>query len=236
MRSSAKPLLPILNDPQNKLCIIEGPPGTGKSSTVWAWACSTSSACSVRWVHIPILGGPALVDLEQSKIVRRAASYDLQTAIAGCTCHILILDGITHTKTEFLDSAFDWMRQDVYQRIIIVSSLQVNIKPEGIAYEGGATFLMPSWTIEEYTEALKDDEFRNRVEPNLGDGVDLLEKILNKYFLAGGSARWMFDFTPELVLNLIDEKISRVSDFSLLTKGLCGRYSHCIVSHFRSSQ
>jgi hypothetical protein len=145
--------------------------------------------------------GRALVDLEQSKIVRRAASYDLQTAITGCTCRILILDGITHTKTEFLDSAFDWMRQDVYRRIIIVSSLQVNIKPEGIAYEGGATFLMPSWTIEEYTEALKDD------------GVDLPEKILNKYFLASGSARWMFDFTPELVLNLIDEKISRVSGF-----------------------
>jgi hypothetical protein len=117
------------------------------------------------------------------------------------------------------------MRQDDYRRIIIVSSSQVNIKSEGIDYEGGETFFMPSWTIGEYMEALKEDDFRNLVEPNLGDGADLPEKILNKYFLAGGSARWMFDFAPEAVLKHIDKKISRVSDFSLLTKGLSGRYS-----------
>jgi hypothetical protein len=64
----------------------------------------------------------------------------------------------------------------------------------------GETFLMPSWTIEEYTEALQNHEFRNLVESNLGEGTDLDEKIMNKYFLAGGSARWMFDFSPEIVL------------------------------------
>jgi hypothetical protein len=72
-------------------------------------------------------------------------------------------------------------------------------------------FFIPSWTIEEYTEALMEDEFRNLVEPNLGDGADLAEKILNKYFLA---ARWMFDFAPEAVLKHINKKISQIGDLA----------------------
>lgn len=236
IRNPTKQLLTLLNDVARgtyKMCRVEGPPGTGKSSTVWAWACSISTH-SVRWVHLAIFGGGcSLVDLKQSKIVGRASGCDFQTAIIDCTSEILILDGITDAKALEIESVGNWMRALPTRRVIVVSSLNLRIKPEAILYEKGTSFFMPSWTIDEYKKALEKEDFRQIVESKLGDGENLTEKIMNKYFLAGGSARWMFDFTPEEVLYVIDEKIKEVGDYSLLTRGFSGRCTPLIcISHY----
>lgn len=60
-----------------------------------------------------------------------------------------------------------------------------------------------SWTLQEYLEALNDDEFWVSVQSNFDLGVSKARAIESKYFLCGGCARWMFGCSLEFAKKAI---------------------------------
>jgi hypothetical protein len=69
------------------------------------------------------------------------------------------------------------------------------------------------------------------VEANLGHGDALDEKLANKFFLAGGSARWMFGFSYTGALGDIDKQLAKSMDKQALSAGLQGHKAQGAVSH-----
>jgi len=93
-----------------------------------------------------------------------------------------------------------------------------------------------SWKAlgEQYFIACKNDLFLKGVEKNLSGGENLEEKIDNKFFLAGGSARWMFGMTENNAVKDINNWIQTACDMELLVKGMMGDRSKQAVNHLLS--
>lgn len=92
---------------------------------------------------------------------------------------------------------------------------------------------MPSWTFEEYKNAYSDQKFKESIKEEVFSNVeDEGEKLQSKYFVAGGSARWMFQFTLKDAMDDIKTQVSKVRmDAALLVKGLAGERSNSSISH-----
>jgi len=92
---------------------------------------------------------------------------------------------------------------------------------------------MPSWTFQEYEAAYANQDFKKSIKKDVfPDGENDAEKLEDKYFVAGGSARWMFQFTLGDAIKDIEIQISKVgTDAQLLLKGLEGERSNTSISH-----
>ncbi|GMF25746.1 unnamed protein product [Phytophthora lilii] len=81
-------------------------------------------------------------------------------------------------------------------------------------------FVTSSWTLREYEQAVKNDEFLGHVQSKLTDSigdVDLegrMELVRTKVFVAGGSARLMFGMRPEDAKTYLRWAIVRATDFT----------------------
>jgi len=94
---------------------------------------------------------------------------------------------------------------------------------------------MSSWKLEEYSKAYENQEFRDSIPDIFLPGDDLEEKISDKYYLAGGCARWMFERTVREVFDEIKTHLSRIgTDMNLLLNGFEGIRADSSVSHLFS--
>jgi hypothetical protein len=85
---------------------------------------------------------------------------------------------------------------------------------------------MPSWTLNEYLSAFNSSEFKR---PN--DILVIPDDVEEKFFVAGGCARWMFLYTTDQAIEDIKLNISKVTDMTLLSQGLQGTRSETSISH-----
>eukprot|EP00960_Hanusia_phi_P044792 756815-Hanusia_phi.AAC.1 len=103
---------------------------------------------------------------------------------------------------------------------------------------------VPSWTIEEYLQAAEHAELYRLVEPYLdidpsaayldGKDTDKLtekeEKIRCKYYVAGGSCRYMFEMKGDEVKKELHAALAKASDISGIFMGNVGTSSPEIVN------
>jgi len=122
------------------------------------------------------------------------------------------------------------LRQD-HRRLIIISSLQLDIKPEILRQHGGGVHFVPSWTLKEFQNAIENKEFYTSVADVLGNGETPEEKLFHKYCYAGGSARWMFSLSIADVCADVEHYINCVSDKAVLSSGLTGTQSDVAINH-----
>jgi len=87
------------------------------------------------------------------------------------------------------------------------------------------------WTLEEYKKAVSNLCFQSFVQTNLCSGDDTEEQLLNKYFLAGGSARWMFGFPPEEAIKDIKVQLEKADNLTDLASGIKGKRGVMAVNH-----
>jgi hypothetical protein len=202
----------------NAISLVQGPPGSGKSSMAWLWACQeAASGKSVLWIHLDELGGNICL-MRDNDCQKYISTIDRVTEILdNCNENILVLDGLVQLKHDsFISHASVWVQTNSKKKLVLVSSLQLILKQETIKVHQISEFKMPSWTIEEYNTALQNKLFKESVIHIL-PGDSLQEKIDDKYFLAGGCARWMFEFTVDEVISEIKGHVARVeSDLNLL--------------------
>jgi len=124
-----------------------------------------------------------------------------------------------------------WLIQG--KKLVLVCSLQYVIKQETVQIYEVELLEMPSWTFQEYEAAYANQDFKKSIKKDVfPDGENDAEKLEDKYFVAGGSARWMFQFTLGDAIKDIEVQISKVgTDAQLLLKGLEGERSNTSISH-----
>lgn len=253
MRSEATELLNYLCTSKSS-CIIDGAPGTGKSSVVWAWGCEHArvSKQKVVWLHHKKVGYGVMVVLNENKGV----SYDIVTSMdvsdllsvanvePGDDC-IIIVDGIRDENRLRVmpDVLINTLRGET--RAIYVMSLSIKFPDEEVK-DLEEKYSMDSWTFEQYVEACKYEKFYDTVKGNLTETliVDGKEEhlirtkeqcLINKYYYAGSSARWFFGVTIKGAIHDLKEYLHTIANFDAYVINLPGHKSHVAVNHVLSS-
>ena len=223
---------------------IFGAPGVGKSCTVWAWACDErlSNDKKVLWVHVLAKGPPEDVVLMTGKKIFHieCTAADIMSSDAD----IIVVDGVTNAGShdKYSCELLTWGICQEHRRWVQVASTELRLNEQDEEAQEITHFEMPPWTLQEYIAACRDDDFYNHVScmfKGLSSGVadetiaalqgeDREELIKEKFFYAGCSARWMFNYTTAEVKDTIEEQFNRCTSFMALTAGGGGG----AVNHF----
>ena len=215
--------------------MVQGPPGTGKSSSTWVWARNeAASGKSVLWVHL-CQGYPAVVAQLEGTTVVPIGEMEITTVeklVRSSTANIIVLDGVvSETRAALLEVVGAWVSRHDGRRVVRVTSESITVTAEALAMTRTKEHTVPSWTLEQYKTALTSVAFKGEVEANLGHGDTLDEKLANKFFLAGGCARWMFGFSYAGALGDIDKQLAKSKDKQALSAGLQGHKAQGAVNH-----
>jgi hypothetical protein len=163
--------------------VIEGAPGTGKSTITWFWACHQQfSSC---WVGTGTFGKRVISILRNGQILYSSTFSDI-TALDFDLLNVdcLIIDGITTEYKEVLFRAYRWCEHLNSRRLIITSSVQASIKPEIRTGQMLGSVFVEGWKREMYEAALENDSFATEHPELLNE-----EEFDEKFYWAGASAR-----------------------------------------------
>ncbi len=216
---------------------VQGPPGIGKSLIAWNWAYHSAVKMnkSVFWMHVfdkQIYGhcvelrGSGLISI----FVKNYQVYSYQAVDAD----ILIFDGVREDMRLFLEAeASVWVKQNLERKVIFVGSEQVSFlnedSPEMPAFQAF------SWTIEEYRDAIQDDQFFAQIQTKFvfddEQNPDREKIVVKKFSLAGGCARWMFGLSDEVIEGRIRYYVDQVHDVAALFQRQVGSASPNTVNH-----
>jgi hypothetical protein len=136
------------------------------------------------------------------------------------TVDIVVLDGIVgNTERGLLDVAAPWVSRSPGRRVVQVTSESFSIPGEQREATDTTKHRVTSWTFGQYAAAILCVEFVTQVEECFGDEEamesTMEDKMGNKFFLAGGCARWMFSMTIEEATADIEKHLDRVHDKDL---------------------
>jgi hypothetical protein len=225
-----------------KLGFILGQPGTGKSVTCfYVGGCLVRIGWTVTWIHLsqdehPIDNECFVVRMcGDSKLGLVVEYTDLVDKFSdlndiACNNHLLIVDGIageSHFRA-ISSQCRKWLKSDtINRRLVYVSSMGWSGKPDRLVDRDIkiGIFKQWSWTYDEYCAAIGDPIFANGVSSMLDastSATSIEEKVEAKYFLAGGCARYMFEWRSEDIRRDIDDILETISDVRQLTKSYLG--------------
>ena len=266
---------------------VRGPPGTGKSTTTFAWlqAQVDSTGKSSTWFHVDSSslvhcvefikkknGGVSYTEPKQEVIKK------LGGLIKKCTSTILVLDGVKSSdifKNILSPAVRIWAgeKQGARTAVLIASGAFPEPRLEDAVSKTTRmdSVNIWSWTREEYIRAFKrarpNSNFgkrvskKRRVEATPGDAAamaneasengavaaednalddDLLEDIDDKYFYAGGCARYFFLFSTQQVKKEISNAVNTLkkTDIAEVLSTGSGHEEnrHRLVSFFQSDE
>ena len=219
------------------LLVIQGCPGSGKSSLVWAWFLHSSTFRNMAYVcinerYISIATGSKEGLLYQNDIFKDDAFFaSLENLISSCEKDVFVIDGIDEENVRSLAIA-SRNAIDRGKRIIFLGSGRVDIlkirERLPITLE---KFIVPSWTLEEYIAVSHNDDFWNCVESKFEQGSDRDDTVQQKYYYAGGCARWMLGYTQSEVIEFVLSQLEKVHDLRTLLTGVQGPKSGTAVNH-----
>jgi hypothetical protein len=198
---------------------VQGPPGTGKSTFGWAWARSKAytSEEEVLWAHLEKGKASVVVRLCGNEAIPLGELEDqpFVDVIHKFKGTFIVLDGI---GLETPDSILKAARKTLTGRRVVeltsqglVDTLQATHTSETEVH------VALSWSFEQYSAAMSDKKFRDNVGwKGQTWAVDLEEK----FFYAGGCARWMFGFSVDQVIKDIEAGLEKRSCKEELLSGL----------------
>ena len=204
---------------------VSGPPGTGKSIEVWAWALwkAKTTRKKVLWFGIGkgFKKNVVVIDGETQNLTEYEAEIDYIKDFEG---DFIVADGVTiNLDKEITAACATWRERREGRSFITVSSVTIGVGLEILESLNLTTRQVPSWSLDQYEAAIKDDDFfdsvKNCLKVNDDDVVDGLssdEKVdllRAKYYYAGGSARWMFEFNIEKMLADFEYHFIKVTNF-----------------------
>jgi hypothetical protein len=215
--------------------MVQGPPGTGKSSTTWAWVRRLAAGeKTMLWAHLRMHHAAIVVVLRSNNVtaVGPMKTSEVIPLVDCSTADIIVLDGVVSaTITDLLEAADTWVWKVAGRHVVQVTSESVLIIVEMRQETGTKTHTVFSWTLMQYEAAVEKEEFKRKIAERLGPGDTLAEKLANKFFLAGGCARWMFEFLIIDATSDIDNHFAAVSNKHTLLSGLEGNKAKGSVNH-----
>ncbi|RKP17556.1 hypothetical protein ROZALSC1DRAFT_30654, partial [Rozella allomycis CSF55] len=205
---------------------IQGAPGVGKSITTLSFIPNwILDGWTVSWINVSVDGAiTAFRVVNQCKTnykMDRDSVYDWLNEVLDK--HVAVIDG---NHIDVMLPAVKWYRETEKGRrlCVVVSSLassKKNRDREDVIYKS-ATHIVSSWTLDEYMTALDDDDMWQSVCKNIQvQGESKEESIRSKFFVAGASARYMFDFSMKQAIERYTKAIKIVPDYmTLMDKGI----------------
>ena len=241
------------------LFYLQGPPGVGKTKESILWMLqsvakgSGAEDSNAPWAWIPLTksGGTGVVNevylLDRSGTASNPVRYrvihtsNLATDLCNWGVKVVVFDNGNQGNRGPIDDCLV-----MKLKTIAVSSLQMKFDD---SFSRQQSYTVSGWKEAEYLEACKDDIFFNSIKATLQTG-DFTEEELNdpttrsevvaaKYHLAGGCARWMFQYSveqllsPAGVIQSIDNHVDRVSYHQVIA-GFIGDRSITEVNHLLS--
>jgi len=229
---------------------VEGPPGTGKSTIAWAWACYQAAFTNVVWVQCDCSGGARICLLVEGSAVLLPGipadqTHRIRDQMAYCArvlnAHIVIVDGITNAQRGLFGDAAKWANTCPSRRAVLVTSAQLSLQEEFTAAHRIRRFSMASWTWEQYEAACDFAEFFKGVRENLGwtrghhseDVTPECKRQLmeEKFHFAGFSARWMFALPIDAVNAAIRNHLRTIADYGTLASAMMGEQNAVVSLH-----
>jgi ABC-type cobalamin/Fe3+-siderophores transport system ATPase subunit len=149
----------------NKVLHIEGPPGTGKSTIAWAWACFTAQKETVVWVHrkasgrsrIALLGAGYVVYFDFPARLESQLGLILSTCALLARANIIVVDRIVDKRKDLFGDTAAWANESSRRRAVLVTSAQIVFPGHFNRYYNISTFSMPSWTLDQYRQACENN-------------------------------------------------------------------------------
>ena len=234
---------------------VQGPPGVGKTkeaalfvvsslqpNRVHAWVRLQKGGSSVHKVYVLEKGaGNNEINCTQVFV---ESSAELVRVLLEVKCTLVVFDNCNKGNMEPVYSCRE-LRGAC--KVIAVSSLQVK-RDKSDATERAME--VNGWELKEYLDACKNDDFYNLVKANLQtdgyteedlDNPELRSEIVEaKHYLAGGSARWMFEYSAAELLEPIGTSPRsivhhvRQASRAEVEKGFGGDRSVSAVNHLLS--
>eukprot|EP00808_Paulinella_micropora_P011937 g41996.t1 len=220
---------------------VDGPSGTGKSTEAWAWALwkAKKQKTTVVWFHFSkTCVVKAMIDGKQDTITVDAAEKTSQ--ITTSEGDFLVVDGVTKAESVDIRRACSaWRRAGEGKRsYVLVTSASIVIPLEQNLQAQVEEFTVGSWTFEQYEQACQQVSFFNGIKTNLKcpnfTGDDKKQLLLSKYEFAGGSARWMFEFSYLNWQRDFESHYEKIADFKTFWTEGAGDASLVAVNHLRS--
>jgi DNA polymerase III delta prime subunit len=239
------------------LLYISGPPGTGKSTAVWMWAGSlvATSKLEVVWIHLGRDGLVQYVSITSEATLYSTLNSDEWVGFFrsnATDADVVILDGlIEKEKTTAMSTVRQWHKKagESVHHLIFVASEQLKLGGEDVYYENQVSVC--SWTLTDAFDACANDQFWNQVSANVcqqeeeeegltgdsmtGDSMMAPESkqvvVSKKFWLCGGSVRWLFGMNFNGAKADIDRYLQRVEKFDALSSGLSGAFASTAVNH-----
>lgn len=215
---------------------IYGPPGSGKSSATFYWVQHVCHTCPTKayWISCAaenekcwsIEGTPG----GGGGIPAASPSDTPHTAEAMLDATVIVFDGIrAKTVEKWRGMITELARKGI--AVVVVSS-------EGVRFHDGDSQdimklenFVPSWTLEEYQAAYRDDNFWRSCYDQFdggtsGDGVHQQELLMgNKFTVAGHSARFMFKKVEYSIEQTIRRDARAMGGIDSLEKALLNMYA-----------
>mmetsp|Transcript_27335 Transcript_27335/g.46194 ORF Transcript_27335/g.46194 Transcript_27335/m.46194 type:complete len:584 (-) Transcript_27335:553-2304(-) len=215
---------------------VNGPPGTGKSTEVWAWILwkAKQDRITVTWIH--------LTRTKMVKVVINGAEGLITTGygakkdiIEYSEGSLLVVDGVVAAEQiDITRACCSWA--ETGRRFVLVSSSSVVVAVQEDLEANIVRFTVASWILDQYREACDNEEFFKIVEAKLkcpGSGDSKEELLLSKYYFAGGCARWMFEFDYWTWKKDFDIHLDRVDNYEELFTSARGENTPVAVNHLR---
>jgi hypothetical protein len=197
---------------------IIGPPGTGKSCTTFSFLLSLDrEEWETIWIHLDQMQFPEIVMFRgDEKLCTRCAPEMVEKLLEHCSSttrkQVLVIDGFVTEATghaTVVAVAYSWKDDDIAnRRVAIICSMASRGKCSmtSDALNSVKEFMVYSWTLEEYYAAVAFTPFFQSVkasldamEPYENPNPTVQEMVEAKFRYAGGSVRFMFSTTTEIV-------------------------------------
>ncbi len=202
---------------------IFGQPGTGKSTTALFFAAriAVEKRWSVLWAHLSV-GNPdncwvcmhmrpdgsyMPLNLDDAGMAEYLREFGRRQNSDGALGYCVVLDGMKFDGNAKKIPARLWYLENPRERrLILISSDGVDTGLSGGERNEKKIriFRQWSWKMEDYEAALSISAFKTHVAnffdspdaPDVPDGLSgTARRLHNKFFVAGGCARWMFTCT-----------------------------------------
>jgi hypothetical protein len=240
VRDETVALWHALNDTSGSSLSIDGPPGTGKSTEVWAWALwkAQQDEVLVSWFHSNSNDMLKVLIDGKKKVITSGFLTNIHS-IEDSEGSILIFDGVTARESRTIKRACcNWRRAEGGRRFIVVSSVSTTSACQEKIEANIEEFTVGSWTFEQYQSACDDEAFFEQVKDKLScPGPEVVEDkqvlLANKFYFAGGCARWMFEFIYDIMMSDLSSHMRRVKDYALCYADGGGDENSDAVNHLR---
>ncbi|KAG2762203.1 hypothetical protein PC129_g18027 [Phytophthora cactorum] len=233
---------------KNARGFIVGPPGTGKSVSTLSFVASLDhQEWNVVWIHLSDrLDSCLALGTKEYWDIADLSSFELPR-VAGKKLFIC-LDGFkaTTAHAKFFKHVFTLLDKK-NERLVVCSSMASLGKRnrEDDHHANIQVFVMYSWTQDEYLAAIADQAFYDKIvstldatsatEVNEDDGFEAewseedkkKHAVDLKFYYAGGSCRFMFQYLTNEVMESLKTAVESVANKSDLVK-YCGRH---VASH-----